>query len=482
MRSFAAGISCLVLVATAGAQFPIGHASPVGGFTPSLFSEPPWFGNSAFGFRITGAPPGGNAFVAVSWQRQDQMIGGLQIYVDVPSIFATFATTLDATGKAFIPLPLPGPEVPALAGLQVYAQAAVDDPSSPGSLGTTQGQLLEVTLNPLLAIRHSANLHLVDVMTSATTTVAIPPSVGGFAFGNGGRDLFVATGVGIFVVDTLLAPSTPLPLVSGTNVTGALAWDGVHRRLYAQSSVDATLYVIDGDRASPSFGAILTQTPAPSNYVAVSADGSLIALLTYTGAVERRIGDPASPSYLTSIPMPQPQVALDFFSIVGAVHVSPDGRVISFQVTNMGLAVDVLHRFDVVTNQWIDHNPGAAGTQPLSLSVVTPGVPQHFVFMPSRDGSSLVLSGTGSGMVRVDLDLADPTHLSIVSLPVLPAGFGLDYRALSPSGRFVVRRDFNPFSQVGPVALSVVEIATGAVTPWATISPTSTQYPLSAWR
>jgi hypothetical protein len=481
MRSFAAGIACLVLVATAEAQFPIGHATPVGGFTPSLFSDPPWYGNSGFGFRITGAPPAANAFVALSGQRQDQMIGGLQIYVDVAGIVSTYGTTMDATGQAFIHLPLPGPEVPAFAGLRAYAQAAVEDPSSPGSLGTTQGLLLEVTLNPLFAISHPGSLHLVDVLTSATTTVPGPFSNTVVAFGNGGRDLFVATNSGVFVVDTLLAPSTPVPLASGPSVTGSLAWDRVHRRLYVQSP--GTLSVIDGD-ASGAFGAIITQTSSPSTYVDVSADGSMIALLAPTGAVERRIGDPASPAYLTSIPMPQPQVTLDGFSVVGPVHISPDGRVISFPIDTIGgFQIDVVHRFDVVTNQWIDHNPTAAGTQPLSNSFATPGIPQQFGrYLPSRDGSSLVFPGTVSAMARVDLDLADPTHVSVVTLPVPGGGFGSDYPALTPSGRFVVRRNFNPFNSVGPVALSLVELATGTVTPWATITPANTQFPRGVWR
>ena len=200
-----------------------------------------------------------NAFLAVSWQRLDQVIGGLQIYVDVPAIFATYGTAVDASGQAFIPVAFPGPEDPGLAGLQAYAQAAVEDPASPGSLGTTQGLLLEVTLHPVLAIGQTTGLDFVDVLTSATTTLAAASSA--YVFGNGGRDLFFLANGGISVVDTALAPSTPLPLVGG--ISGSLAWDRVHRRLYVQSFAAATLFVIDGDRTSPSFGAILTQTSSP---------------------------------------------------------------------------------------------------------------------------------------------------------------------------------------------------------------------------
>jgi len=45
-----------------------------------------------------------------------------------------------------------------------------------------------------------------------------------------------------------------------------------------------------------------------------------------------------------------------------------------------------------------------------------------------------------------------------------------------------VRRGFNLFNQVGPVPLSLVALATGAVTPWVTITATSTSAPRMGWR
>ena len=71
MRRFSGIAAILVLTSPLAAQFPIGHATPVGGYTPSLAAEPVWFGNTGFGFRVSGGPPGAASFLAVSAQRQD---------------------------------------------------------------------------------------------------------------------------------------------------------------------------------------------------------------------------------------------------------------------------------------------------------------------------------------------------------------------------------------------------------------------------
>ena len=141
-RFLSAVAGVLVLASSLEAQFPIGHATPIGSYTPSLGAEPLWLGNTGFGYRIHHAPPGGSAFVALSAQRVDQVISGLQIYVDVANILISHVGPVDASGHAFLPFPLGGPENPALAGIQAYAQAAVDDPASPGSFGATAGLLL----------------------------------------------------------------------------------------------------------------------------------------------------------------------------------------------------------------------------------------------------------------------------------------------------------------------------------------------------
>src|SRR6188472_1618986 len=118
MRKSGAVVALVLLAPSLPAQFPIGHATPIGPYTPSLGAEPLWLGNIGFGYRIQNAPPGGSAFVALSAQRVDQVISGLQIYVDVGNIIISHVGPVDARGQAFLPAPFGGPEIPALAGIQ----------------------------------------------------------------------------------------------------------------------------------------------------------------------------------------------------------------------------------------------------------------------------------------------------------------------------------------------------------------------------
>lgn len=480
-----AAVACvLVLAPVAPAQFPFGHATPVGGSTPSLFAEPLYLGNAGFGYRIRGAPPGGSALVALSTQRQDQLVGGLQVYLDLGGIFVTHSAPVDGLGQALLPFPLPGPDDPGLAGLEVYAQAAVTDPASPGALGTTQAVLLELTLHPVLAYCQlvAGGSYLVDPFTGVASPIGgLPSAAGGPVFGNGGRDLFLAVNDGVYVVDTLVDPPVATNLGVGA---GALAWDRVHHRLYVLSYSLGVLKVVDGDRASAGFGTVLTEVPSNAIKLALSGDGSILALVDGSGGLERRISDPASPAYLQPLPTaPSPIVISPPFEYAAGLHLSPDGRVASISVLTVTLGfTTVVHRHDGATNQWIDHGP-AAGYQPFTQGSVFPTLPQSFSLFATRDGSALFLSGPFS-VKRVGLDLADPSSLAITTTPVAPLSFGSEYVSVSPSGRFLVRRDYPPFNQTGPNTLSLVDVETGAVTPWVTVPGLGGQSstPSSAWR
>src|SRR5262245_24789798 len=126
-------VACIALTVAVPAQFPFGQASPVNGFAPSLFGEPLWLGNPGYGYRIQGAPAGGSAVVGVAASRQDQLIGGLQVYLDLTGTILTHSGTVDAGGRATISYPLAFADDPALTGLRLYAQAAVTDPAAPGA-------------------------------------------------------------------------------------------------------------------------------------------------------------------------------------------------------------------------------------------------------------------------------------------------------------------------------------------------------------
>jgi hypothetical protein len=483
-------VALLALALPLSAQFPIGHATPVSGYAPALFAEPLWIGNPGYGYRIQGAPPGGAAFIGVSEFRQDQVISGLQVYLDLGAIVSTHSATLDAAGRAFISIPLGSPDHPALTGLQFYAQGAVSDPAT-NALGTTEAVLVEITAHPMLAYTSWAgSLYLVDPVAGTTTPVSgltVPQPIRDAVFGNGGRDLFLATGTGIKVVDTVAANPQAVNLAPG--FIGPLAWDRVHQRLYATDSSAGALLVIDGNRSSPAFGSVIAQTPDASTWISTSADGKQLVLTTFQGVLTRRNGDPTSAGYLQLLPTPPtPFNASVFGTSVDRVHLSPDGRIATVPVHQAPLpATTNLHRLDTVAGIWLDHSAGAAGYQALSIAT-HPSIPMTFAFHPTRDGSNAILTGHGGSgnAARLDFDLHSPIGVTTAttSAPNPPSGFiTYSYLGLTPSGRFLLRQEINMFSPQAGI-LSLVEVSSGGQTPLVNIPgpPSGGQQPLAVWR
>ena len=473
----------LILSPSLCAQYPFGQATPVGGYAPALFGEPIWIGNWDYGYRIRGAPPGGSALIAVSTARQDQSISGLQVYLDLGGVLITHPATFDASGSAAIPLPLTSPDDPALTGLQFWAQAAVTDPVTNG-LGTTQGLAIEIKAHPLLAVFHvTGQIKLVDPVLGTITPVAgLSPSesVGTMVFGRGGRDLFVATASGILLVDTFATP--PQAIALGVP-SGSLSFDRTHQRVYVLSPT--ALSVLDADRASPTFGSIVASVPETAISMAVSADGSVLGFGTYPFGLTRRVADPASPAYLQVIPTPPPPPPTSnaFGTSFGPVRVSPDGRVMSLGVyQQIYQLVNELHRFDAVAGAWIDHNPVAAGVQPLSVATHS-SLPPKFIEFPSADGSSLVLGDVG-GAVRIDLDLSTPSNIVASVTAAAPlAAFADSWIGLTPSGRNLIRRRFNFGGGPDPLVLWRVNLDTGVESPLAIFQEGSfASYTHTAWR
>ena len=469
----------------AQAQFPIGHANAGRRYAPSLFAEPLWLDNANYGYRIQGAPPGAAALIMVSAHRHDQLLSGLQVYLslDPADILVTHFGTTDATGQARFSIPLMGPDVPALAGLTAYAQAAVADPASPGNYGTSQGVLLEVDLHPLCAVGNFATgIVLLDPFAGTQTAVTgFPAGTAAYeaVFANGGRDLFVATSNGLFVVDTLAPVPTATLLAGGPFYS--IVWDRVHHRIYAVSS--AGLNVVDGNRSSPAFGSTITQTPSSMNNLAISADGKVLAGNDFAYTLERRDSDPSSPSYLQILPAPPLPIVFTFGVSVGRVNLSPDGRVASIVVTQGSPLQTSCTASTASRDNGSTTTPVTPGYQPLSSST-HPWLSQAFGSLATRDGSALVVVG-GTSIIRVELDLSSPSNLVRTTTTVAPpSAFLGSYDGLTPSGRFLVRHEFSLLSLPVAGTYSLVEVSTGAVTPWITVpnTPAFSQAPVAVWR
>ena len=82
----------------------------------------------------------------------------------------------------------------------------------------------------------------------------------------------------------------------------------------------------------------------------------------------------------------------------------------------------------------------------------------------------------GNPVVRVDFDPVNPANVVATTTPVATAPILSGYMSLSPSGRFLVRRDFNP------PAISLVEVATGVVSPWSNLPNASIAVSPNSWR
>lgn len=468
----------LTLTAALAAQFPLGHGTPVNGYSASLFSQPIWLGNPGYSYDIKGAPPGGTALVAVSGRRQDQDVGGLAVYVDLPNVGIIHQGTVDAGGHATLPFPLGFPDDPALIGLQLYAQAAVTDPTLPGSVGTTQAVLIEITAHPLLAVVTPPGVWLIDPVAASITTLAgLPANVGvkEVLFGNGGRDLFVSTVNGLYVADTL-APAPQAVFMAPNTNWQQIAWDRIHRRLYAVDNF--SIAVFDGNRSSPTFGSLLLQIPAIYNAVDVSTDGSTIVFGGGT-IVTRCDGNPASPTYLQQILLP-PLPAGTTNAGWPRVHVSADGRIVSHFVASLWSTPPLaINRFDMVTGSWIDHDPVTPGTQPISATS-HPALATNASIYPSRDGSAWIFAQSNA-VGRIELDLNVPSNVTVTSTSLGTTYGNADFCGITPSTTFLVKKTSLGWTSV---ALSFVYVATGGEVPWVTLpSAASPVLPLNmGWR
>jgi hypothetical protein len=275
----------------------------------------------------------------------------------------------------------------------------------------------------------------------------------------------VASNGGVSAVDTLAPVPTAVLLAPGDATS--VAWDRVHHRLYAARSTN-NLTVFEGDRTSPAFGSIITSITSNHQTVSISADGNVLALLnTLSGAVARRVANPALPTYLNSFWGTTPPLMFQGNGFSTApVHISPDARVVSVQESSFG-QYSALHRFDTVLGSWIDHAPAVAGNQPLSSST-NPWVPDVFGVLRAIDGSAMCISGGSGAITRLELSLSTPATLVSTAVQAAFLPDPSQYLSVDPTGRVLLRADF-PSGTDGPVSLSLVEIASGAATPVGTV-------------
>ncbi|HYC76872.1 MAG TPA: hypothetical protein VEI02_04500, partial [Planctomycetota bacterium] len=311
----------------------------------------------------------------------------------------------------------------------------------------------------------AAGVVLFDPILGATTVVGgLPASteIHDLEFANGGRDLFVATQVGLFVVDV----TSPAPAGSlfAAAVANSLAVDRVTGRLYALGGYSGLLTVNDAAAGAPGFGTVVGLTGHFAHTLDLSTDGRRLALAHAFGSIQVLNADASSPAYLQPIASATPAVIPTPGIGSAPVVVSGDGRVVSVPLrTGLPVPKSQLWRYDVDLGQWIDHDPAGAGVQPLSADVA-PLLSTTFGYLIARNGVE-AYAPNASGVQRLTYDLAEPTSFALQStaMPASGAGGGVSRRYLtaSPSGRYLTTR-LAPLAGTGPNTFHVVDVATGA--------------------
>lgn len=433
----------LVLAASAPAQVLYGHGTPgSSGTAPRLTSGQPFAGNAAFDYRVDGGLPNAPAALLLSTAPDTVTFSGSRVWIDLaPGRFLlSVPLLLDASGSGRLSGALGGSGATSLIGLRFHLQAIVaDTPPSGALVATTNGLEVEVTEPPLMFLGGDLRttavdpFALLDPRTLAVRTLAATPHVEGMTgavFGDGGRQLFVAstTRRAIERADTTASPPTWSTFAQLAEPAFGVALDRRNHRLYTVSGPSfgpKDLVVLDADPASPGFGTELARVPGITNLVtprhwALTATGDRLAM--YSGDTLKEIlildTDPRSTTYLgiadrTTIPGLGPPLN----SLV-RVRTTGDGRVV-LALLSVGYFTmpSGVQRYDTETRQWIDHNPHWTGIQAIGPRSLPPGpMVTSGDLVLARNDSFATLSPTSS-IVRMDFDRDDPAFFDVTTVP-----------------------------------------------------------------
>ena len=439
---------CLLAAGTGGtapAQTPYGFGHPgAGGIVPRLASETPWIGNTAMGYRLSNARGGSTAAIVFSFAPGSAASGATPVFVSLAPqdliairVFSVGGPAgVPGAGVGFFPTPLVPGLNPAIAGLEVFVQAAILDDLASGSVAATQALHQVVRLFPTVFVGDSSPTHwFVDPVAGGLLSAAgtgQSQDATDSEFVDGGKTLFVsrATGGSVLRADTASFPETWTTFF--TTAGGAafgIEYDALDRILYVlgdHGSGHREVAAVDAVDTSPTFGQI----------VAVSSTNGALDLVERWGMSRiPRVGafadvgvanlyimdlEPSSPSYLsivTTTPVNDPPPS---FSIgVVDVDISSDASmaVVTFGTFGQGGRVA---RYDLTNGKWIDHSASMLGIQNIgpnsTPAVALPAIPSSAAL--SDDGDFLVVAGQGPlavpFAVRLDIPHRSPSVISAV--------------------------------------------------------------------
>ncbi|HYC76308.1 MAG TPA: hypothetical protein VEI02_01660 [Planctomycetota bacterium] len=428
--------------ATAFGQETYGFGSAgTGGFTPTLSAPQPWIGDAAWGVTVGHGRGASTGLLFVSGAPDAQVLSGIPVWFDFGLALPPFFVALDGTpglggdGDAFFPAAVPA--LPALVGVSVYWQAAIDDPTGPLGIAVTAGLKTTLTMPPQVAVGASIGgsndpLHLVNPTTLAADFPVqgdvCTDNVNGLLYTDAGRTLWASSGFGRLCTADLTgaAPvwTTRDAFVGGTGVAwNNLRYDASRRLVWTLQKLPTQaieLMAYDADPASPTFGARLHETSGVSLVVGLigvwgmSHDGAVAAIPSLlAGGLYLFDVDPASPTFgqMTSFTT-IPATGASALWINNVVEFSADDTEIYVLRQGAGPTPSEVARYSLLTQTWIDHVLATPAVDNVGVTCGAPFGAAGASMQALPAGHGFVATGgfgSPSWLARVDLDPVDPT-------------------------------------------------------------------------
>jgi hypothetical protein len=488
---FAASVAASVLLP---AQASHAVLERYGNATPSTVHGAPvlWVNGTAnvgvpgFGFVWSGATPLSIALTGVAFAPFAGQVAGLELNVDPSGVVLLAPALLDAAGGAAVPLPLPA--VPALAGLELFAQGfALDAASaSPLQLTASRGLRLRLALQRQLMVgtdryqQLNDPAYVIDLIGGGFVTV---PTTGNALY----HSVYSRDGTRAYALDRITArllvldmtasppiqiQSIPLqqqpPAIVIQPTVMRLTPDGDRLLIGVAGSMQPAyaLELFDVRPSSPTYLQSLGTIPQTTHWVSdmrIHPNGTrLYVLAAFASGVTPQCAefsevdiDPASSTYGTTLRSLQTVLLSSQQTAVPhsgrSMALAPDARFAYlglWGVPNPPSAIAVIDLAGMtqvdcdLTTPWLDNIPMTSpGHAPGGLDMDLLG---EELYVGERAGAASVISA-------IVADPASPAFMNRRSSPTLP--FAPDFVVASPAGDALF---FNTIDAPPPTPLSSV--------------------------
>lgn len=491
LRLFVLVVTCCLPLVRAQSSYGVGTAG-ASGVVPTLTCGQAWLGNAAFALDANDGLGGALGLVGMSFRPASGLFQGANLHIDLSPGQLALARLLvlsgpagtPGAGSASMPFSLAVPVNPALAGLELFAQLAVDEGA--GSWATSAGLAITITMPPRILVGTSVSgnndpFYVIDPTGPAPAMAAqfnvaggsVAPinNCQGVGIADNGLRAFAAQSIGNAVQEIDLGnnPPTWSQFYAATGATYGIGVDEQAQRVYTLESSGGSgseLVALDSAPNSPTYGQVLAATVGLSSSGlierwALSPDGRRAAVLSVLG---RRLllvdTDVASAGYMSWTLAGTAPANQGVFPVTTNCAFTPDGQQILIVIQTGGGATGEIARYDVALGQWIDHDLATFGVQNIGTQSApvaqVPSAPSSIAV--SDDGSFAIVvgwNGTG-GMARIDLDPANAQNWAFTS-------FNSPVSLANVAKSCVLSPDMQTFATFGSGQLLLFDVATGSL-------------------